>query len=69
MAPTDKTIQPVEVENIAEELPSGSFAKGTLEFERAHLLANLPDPDADKSDDERRAIVRLTNLVIPEYSC
>ena len=59
MNATDKPTQPEEVENIAEEPPSCAFAKGTLEFERAHLLATLPDPDAGKSDDERREIVRL----------
>ena len=59
MNSTDKPTQPEEVENITEELPPRAFPKGTLEFERAHLLATLPDPDAGKSDDERREIVRL----------
>lgn len=32
-------------------------ARGTIEYERAQLLASLPDPDAGKSEEERAAIV------------
>lgn len=31
-----------------------------IELERAELLANLPDPDAGKNDEERRQIVSWT---------
>lgn len=29
-----------------------------IEYERAQLLQNLPDPDAGKTEEERKAIVR-----------
>ena len=38
----------------------GGVAKTGIEYERAQLLANLPDPDAGKTDDERREIVRFS---------
>lgn len=37
----------------ADEKPTG------VHHERIQLLANLPDPDAGKSDEERAEIVRL----------
>lgn len=58
MASFEKPIKPTEVENVEDEPSLGGYAKGTVEFERAQLLTNLPDPDAGKSDEERRAIVR-----------
>lgn len=38
----------------------------TIEYERAQLLAHLPDPDAGKTLEERRAIVNtITDALIP----
>lgn len=31
--------------------------KSNIEYERAQLLAQLPDPDAGKTDEERLALV------------
>lgn len=33
----------------------------TIEYERAQLLAHLPDPDAGKTVEERQAIVSITH--------
>lgn len=45
--------------------------RSDIEYERAQLLANLPDPDVGKSEEERRAIVsspsRLTSITPHEY--
>jgi len=37
--------------------------KSGIEYERAQLLANLPDPDEGKSEEERRAIVSSPTLL------
>lgn len=59
----------VDLENVTSEKVSPTAA---LDAERNALLANLPDPDAGKSDEERREIVgsycidmyiRVTNSV------
>lgn len=39
--------------------------KSGIEYERAQLLANLPDPDEGKSDEERRAIVSRPFSIAP----
>lgn len=57
-----------EVENGDVQATAGDHAKGTVEYERAQLLACLPDPDAGKSDEERAAIVSeptVRNTLIP----
>jgi hypothetical protein len=36
-----------------------------IDHERAELLANLPDPDAGKTDEEKAAIVYMTSLHRP----
>ncbi|KAK8086257.1 major facilitator superfamily domain-containing protein [Apiospora phragmitis] len=41
----------------AASLSEGKPAANALHVERAALLANLPDPDADKTPEERAAIV------------
>ena len=56
MASLEKASEACEIENQA--------AKGTIEYERAQMLAGLPDPDAGKTDEERREIVRPFS-----YSC
>ena len=57
MASLEKASEACEVENQA--------AKGTIEYERAQMLAGLPDPDAGKTDEERREIVRYLLLTYP----
>ncbi|SPO07400.1 related to allantoate permease [Cephalotrichum gorgonifer] len=52
----EKPAKSTEIEDIEGEPSSGEYAKGTIEFERSQLLASLPDPDAGKSGEERRAI-------------
>lgn len=45
----------------SDEVEHGDFRAaglGTIEHERAQLLADLPDPDAGRTDEERAAIVR-----------
>lgn len=44
----------VDIENVAPEKQSPLSG---IEAERAALLATLPDPDAGKSEEERREIV------------
>lgn len=44
----EKPSTPVEIEKVKMT---------EIEHERAELLANLPDPDAGKDDEERRQIV------------
>lgn len=44
----------VELGGLGDEKPTG------VHHERIQLLANLPDPDAGKSDEERAEIVRIT---------
>lgn len=44
----------VDIENVAPEKQSSLSG---IEAERAALLAALPDPDAGKSEEERREIV------------
>jgi hypothetical protein len=51
-----------------EKIETSSEEKGNksgIDYERAQLLANLPDPDAGKSDEERRIIVSLLTLAAP----
>jgi hypothetical protein len=36
----------------------------TIEYERAQLLAHLPDPDAGKTVEERQAIVSIINSAL-----
>lgn len=60
----------------AASLSEGKPAANALHVERAQLLANLPDPDADKTPEERAVIVgqplleptddMLTNMTGPE---
>lgn len=57
MATPDKPNSLSEAENGDMQTQVGGHEKGTIEYERAQLLANLPDPDAGKSDEERREIV------------
>ncbi|ROT34488.1 MFS general substrate transporter [Sodiomyces alkalinus F11] len=47
-------------ENADVESSSAGESKGqtAIEYERAQLLANLPDPDAGKTEEERKAIDR-----------
>lgn len=52
MTSIEKVINATEIENT-----EGKPSLGSIEFERARLLSNLPDPDIGKSDEERRAIV------------
>lgn len=42
----------MDVENVSKLPPTSA-----IDAERAQLLASLPDPDAGKSDEERREIV------------
>ncbi|SPO06214.1 related to allantoate permease [Cephalotrichum gorgonifer] len=53
MSEIEKGVAPVEIEN-----GDVQNVKGTLEYERAQLLANLPDPDEGKTEEERREIDR-----------
>ncbi|CAG9985124.1 unnamed protein product [Clonostachys byssicola] len=48
----------IEKPELPIELEKGSshVDKSGIEYERAQLLANLPDPDAGKTDEERKAI-------------
>lgn len=48
----------VDVENVSKLPPTSA-----IEAERAQLLANLPDPDAGKSEEERREIVSFSTHV------
>lgn len=53
---TTSGIDPEKPETFTkEQIPN----KSTIEYERAQLLAGLPDPDEGKSEEERRAIVSL----------
>lgn len=42
-----------DLHDISDEKPVGA------QLEQAQMLADLPDPDAGKSDEERAAIVRV----------
>jgi len=49
-----------DLEKVDLETSSGdgkADSSGIINIERARLLANLPDPDAGKSEEERREIV------------
>jgi hypothetical protein len=48
----------VDVENVSKLPPTSA-----IEAERAQLLANLPDPDAGTSEEERREIVSCSTYV------
>lgn len=56
MAAPEKVELSDEVEH-GDIRTAGGHARGTIEYERAQLLASLPDPDAGKTDEERAAIV------------
>ena len=45
------------VEDIENAEPGTISPQSGIDAERAQLLASLPDPDAGKSEEERRAIV------------
>ena len=55
----------IEVEHGVEKTPGAGFEKGTIQYERAQMLASLPDPDAGKTDEERLAIVRRPTFPLP----
>ena len=58
MGDSEKEISPAQAENGSwTDIQNGSVDKSTVECERAQLLSNLPDPDAGKTDEERKAIV------------
>lgn len=50
----------------AASLSEGKPAANALHVERAELLANLPDPDADKTPEERAVIVSELLLTEPK---
>lgn len=52
-----RDIENLEKTETSSEEKTG--AKSGIEYERAQLLANLPDPDEGKTDEERREIVSL----------
>lgn len=52
MGDIEKPELPIELEKGTSHVD-----KSGIEYERAQLLANLPDPDAGKTDEERKAIV------------
>lgn len=57
MGSPDKPNSLSEVEHGDVQAQVGGHEKGTIEYERVQLLADLPDPDAGKSDEERREVV------------
>jgi hypothetical protein len=46
----------VEKEAVGDTAAHGHVKPSAVEIERSQLLANLPDPDAGKSEEERKAI-------------
>lgn len=64
MGTPDKANSLSEAENGDMQTQVGGHEKGTIEYERVQLLANMPDPDAGKSDEERREIVSYS---VPYY--
>ncbi|KAK8129403.1 major facilitator superfamily transporter [Apiospora kogelbergensis] len=55
--PVDEKMNPA-LDLEAASISEGKPGVNALHVERAELLANLPDPDADKTPEERAAIVR-----------
>lgn len=60
MGDSEKEISPAQAEDGSfTDIQNGTVDKSIVEYERAQLLANLPDPDEGKTDEERKAIVSI----------
>jgi hypothetical protein len=65
MGDSEKEISPAQAEDGSlKDMQNGTVDKSTVEYERAQLLANLPDPDEGKTEEERKAIVSMPT---PKY--
>jgi hypothetical protein len=75
MSDSEKPPFPIEAEKTDLEKVDTSSGdnkvddKSGIEFERAQLLANLPDPDAGKSEEERRSIVSCLISALHPRKC
>lgn len=59
MSDDDKKYDPEKV--IGDTSSEDRGGKTGIDYERAQQLADLPDPDEGKTDEERKAIVRRTS--------
>lgn len=54
------TKENIDLEQQSPSVRESAAATNNIERERAELLAQLPNPDAGKSDEEKQDIVRCT---------